>query len=120
MGNMNNNIIIIYDMMIFNMYVIISIRYQICNRVSIIEYFDQGEGVKGLEDVVLDEVSDLKMDFSKRDGEAASVTYQVLRKRLSQLSTKERRSCISYLQGRRGCLSYIPGIRERLPQLPTW
>ena len=66
--------------------------------------------MKGLEDVVLDEVSDLKMDFSKRDGEAASVTYQVLRKRLSQLSTKERRCCISYLHGKR---------EERLPKLTT-
>jgi len=35
-----------------------------------------GSGSAGLEDVVLDEVLDLKLEFAKKDGEAASVTYK--------------------------------------------
>ena len=36
-----------------------------------------GEGVKGLEDVVLDEVVDLKMWLQKREGEALALSYKL-------------------------------------------
>jgi len=36
-----------------------------------------GTGSKGLEDVVLDEVQDLKMDWTKKDGEAVAVSHKV-------------------------------------------
>ena len=37
-----------------------------------------GSAHKGLEDVILDEVFDLKMDISKKEGEAITVTYKVI------------------------------------------
>ena len=36
-----------------------------------------GAGSKALEDVVLDEVTDLKMGFAKKEGEALAISYKM-------------------------------------------
>jgi len=53
-------------------------KHWMVQRDFLTKYLDTktGSAHKGLEDVILDEVFDLKMDISKKEGEAITVTYK--------------------------------------------
>ena len=53
--------------------------WQVCiHPVEVISTLDlTGAGSKALEDVVLDEVTDLKMGFAKKEGEALAISYKM-------------------------------------------